>query len=343
VPEAVILVGIPGGGKSTFYRERFQATHAHISLDELKTRARERTRLEECIAAGRSFVVDNTNTLAAERAVYIEAAKRAGYRVIGYFFDIALREAQRRNAKREGRAKIPPAGVGGMLKRLQRPELSEGFDELIVLTQRNRIFLLSPAFAGGKRAQMLMRSGATFGLAVKLRREGLPLGEAFEFMSGLYFRGKLAYARAFAAPPPDIPGSFVITAGSGLVPPETVITIEQLEYIASIPIDEGDARYREPLEKACRTLDEIAGPNCDFVLLGSVATVKYLEPMQGVFGDRLLFPEEFIGRGDMSRGGLMLRCARAGVPLTYVPVGKVTRHGPRPPKLPPWRRQEPAS
>ena len=119
-----------------------------------------------------------------------------------------------------------------------------------------------------------------------------------------------------------------------MVPPETVITVEQLEYIASIPIDAGDARYREPLERACRTLDEIAGPDCDFVLLGSVATLKYLEPMFGVFGHRLLFPEEFIGRGDMSRGGLMLRCARAGVQLTYVPLGKVTRHGPRPPKLP---------
>jgi predicted kinase len=333
MPEAVIFIGIPGAGKSTYYRERFQASHVHISLDEVKTRARERTLLHECLDDGRSFVVDNTNTLASERAVYIEAAKRAGFRVVGYFFDIGLGEAQRRNAQREGKAKLPPAGVGGMLKRLERPGLSEGFDELIVVAPRHRIFLLSPAFAGGKRAQVLLRPGASFELAVRLRREGVPLGEAFAFMSGLYFRGKLAYSKAFATPPADIPGVFVVTAGSGLVPPETMITLEQLQYIASIPIDSGDVRYREPLERACRTLDEIAGQNCDFVLLGSVATLKYLEPMFGVFGHRLLFPEEFAGRGDMSRGGLMLRCVRAGLQLTYVPLGNLTRHGPRPPKL----------
>jgi hypothetical protein len=284
--------------------------------------------------------VDNTNTLASERAVYVQAARQAGYRVTGYFFEIALGEAQRRNAKREGRAKIPPVGVGGMLKRLkrlERPEIAEGFDELIVVPQRYQIFLLSPAFAGGQRAQMLLRPNAGFELAVRLRGEGLPLGEAFTFMSGLYFRGKMAYSQAFATPPPDIPGAFVITGGSGLVPPETVITIEQLQYIATIPIDAGDHRYREPLERACRTLDELAGPSTDYILLGSVATLKYLEPMVGVFGDRLLFPEEFVGRGDKSRGGLMLRCSRAGVQLTYVPIGKVTRHGPRPPKLPPMR------
>ena len=90
----------------------------------------------------------------------------------------------------------------------------------------------------------------------------------------------------------------------------------------------------EPLECACRELDEIAGPDCDFVLLGSIATPKYLEPMVGVFEDRLLFPEEFIGRGDMSRGGLLLRQVRAGEELKYVPLCKLTRHGPRPPKLP---------
>jgi hypothetical protein len=194
--------------------------------------------------------------------------------------------------------------------------------------------LLSPAHAGSARARLLLRPGAGFDLAARLRREGAPLGEIFAFISGLYFRGKLAYSGSFAAPPPGIPGSFVITSGYGLVPPETVITLAHLEQIASIPIDAADARYREPLERACRTLDDIAGPSCDFVLLGSVATMKYLEPMFGVFGHRLLFPEEFIGRGDMSRGGLLLRSVRAGVQLTYSPLGNLTRHGPRPPRLP---------
>jgi hypothetical protein len=159
------------------------------------------------------------------------------------------------------------------------------------------------------------------------------LGEAFAFISGLYFRGKLAYAQAFAAPPEGVPGSFVIVSGAGLAPPESVITLDQFERIASTPIDARDARYREPLEKACRILDEVAGPDCDFVLLGSVATLKYVDPMAAVFGGRLLFPEGFIGRGDMSRGGLMLRSVRAGQQLTYIPVGKLTHHGPRPPKL----------
>jgi hypothetical protein len=202
---------------------------------------------------------------------------------------------------------------------------------------RRRIFLLSPAHAGGVRAKMLMRPEANFELAVRLRREGVSLGEAFAFMSGLYFRGKLAYAEAFAAPPEGVSGSFVIASGHGLVTPQKTVTIEELHQIASIPIDLADARYRQPLERACRSIAESAGPECDFVLLGSVATLKYLEPMCAVFGDRLLFPEEFAGRGDMSRGGLLLRCAAAGEQLTYVPLGGLTRHGPRPPKLPKWR------
>jgi hypothetical protein len=181
---------------------------------------------------------------------------------------------------------------------------------------------------------MLLRADASFDLAVRLRREGVPLGEAFAFMSELYFRGKLAYAQAFAAPPDGVPGAFVIAPGLGLAPPETILTEEQFRYMASVPVDAADVRYRAPLERGCRTLDEIAGPNCDFVLLGSVATLKYLEPMFGVFGHRLLFPVEFVGRGDMSRGGLMLRCAREGVRLTHVPLGNLTRHGARPAKLP---------
>lgn len=202
---------------------------------------------------------------------------------------------------------------------------------------RPRIFLLSPANPGGERAAALFREGASFDLAVRLRGEGATIGETFAFISGLYFRGKLAYSQAFAAPPPDLPGAFVITSGMGLMPPDTVITLEHLRQIASVAIDADDWRYREPLERHCRMLLDLAGAECGFILLGSVATVKYLAPMAGVFGGRLLFPEEFIGRGDMSRGGLMLRCARAGTELTYVPLGAATRHGKRPPKLPKLR------
>jgi hypothetical protein len=181
---------------------------------------------------------------------------------------------------------------------------------------------------------MVMNERAQFDLAVKLRREGAPLGEVFSFLSGLYFRGKLAYAEAFAAPPPGVPGSVVITAGRGLLPPETPITAEQMREISGVPIDASNPRYRLPLERDARILDAAAGPDCDLVLLGSVATAKYLDPLFRIFGERLLFPEEFIGRGDMSRGGLMLRCARAGVELTYIPAGRATHHGARPPRLP---------
>lgn len=132
--EAVILMGIQGAGKSTFYRQRFFDTHVRISLDVLRTRPRERTFLETCLRTGQRFVVDNTNVRAAERAVYIEAAKRVGFRVIGYFLETTLRDALRRNAQRSGRAKIPPAGVGAALKRLERPKPEEGFDELYLVT-----------------------------------------------------------------------------------------------------------------------------------------------------------------------------------------------------------------
>jgi hypothetical protein len=200
--------------------------------------------------------------------------------------------------------------------------------------KRNRIFLLSPANAGGERARLLLRDRANFDLAVKLRSEGAALGEVFSFISGLYFRGKLAYAQAFASAPAGMPGSFVITAGRGLVRPEMHVTLDELHRIAGVPVDAAEPRYREPLERDARMLDELAGPDCDLVLLGSIATAKYLEPLVQIFGDRLLFPAEFVGRGDMGRGGLMLRCARSGTELTYVPAVNATRHGPRAPKLP---------
>jgi hypothetical protein len=206
-----------------------------------------------------------------------------------------------------------------------------------------RIFLLSPANASGLRAKMILSDRAQFALAARLRREGLPLGEIFSFISGLYFRGKLAYAQAFAPPMNGDARSFVITAGGGLIPPETLFTTDMLREISSVPIEAKEARYREPLERDALKLRERLGAACDVVLLGSVATPKYVEPLLGIFGERLMFPAEFAGRGDMSRGGLMLRCARSGEELTYVPVATAMRHGPRPPKLPKLPRYATAS
>jgi len=143
--EALILIGIQGAGKSTFYRERFCDTHVRISLDLLKTRHRERMLLHACLKTGQPFAIDNTNVRATDRAVYIEAAKRAGFRVTGFFFDIQFGDAIRRNAQREGAAKIPVAGIGGTLKRLERPSPSEGYDELYVVSRdENDQFVVKP-------------------------------------------------------------------------------------------------------------------------------------------------------------------------------------------------------
>ncbi len=199
----------------------------------------------------------------------------------------------------------------------------------------NRIFLLSPANASGVRAQQLMNQSAGFELAVRLRHEGASVDEVYAFISGLYFRGKSAYAKAFAAPPASVPGSYVITAGRGLLPAETVINLDELRAIASVPIDLADPRYRDPLEQDALRLDSSLASDCEVVLLGSIATAKYLEPLTNILGSRLLFPSEFVGRGDMSRGGLMLRCARDRKELDYVPASSPLRRGKRPPKLSP--------
>lgn len=197
-----------------------------------------------------------------------------------------------------------------------------------------RIFLLSPARIAGPRGSLLLNETATFCLAARLRRDGAPLGEVFSFVSGLYFRGKLAYAQAFAQTPPGTPGAFVITAGQGLVPPERLITVDELHAMIAVPVEPSHSHYRKPLERDAHLLLDAAGEGCEIVLLGSVATPKYVEPLLAILGPRLVFPAEFAGRGDMSRGGLMLRCVRAGVQLTYVPVATAERHGPRPPRLP---------
>jgi hypothetical protein len=202
------------------------------------------------------------------------------------------------------------------------------------LPRGGRIFLLSPANAAGGRAKMILRDAAAFPLAVQLREQGLPLGEIFSFISGLYFRGKLAYARAHASAPSGVPGIVVITASGGLVSPDRLLRRADLLEITSGDIAAGEPAYRVPLERDARLLFEHMGAECEVVLLGSVATPKYVEPLLEIFGERLMFPREFVGRGDMSRGGLMLRCAREMTELTYVPVAGAVRHGARPAKLP---------
>jgi len=131
--EAVLFIGVQGSGKTTFYKERFFETHVRISRDMLKTRTRERLIAAACLAARQPFVVDNTNALKTQRTEHIEAARAAGFRVVGCFFRCDLSSALRRNRQRpEGRI-VPPAGVIATFKRLQPPSWSEGFDELRVI------------------------------------------------------------------------------------------------------------------------------------------------------------------------------------------------------------------
>jgi hypothetical protein len=203
---------------------------------------------------------------------------------------------------------------------------------------RNRIFLLSPANLAGIRARYVLDVSAESELACRLRRDGLPLGDLFTFLSSLYFRGKLAYAKAFSAPPHGLCGSYVITATEGLLDPEAVVNLEQVRAMAAAKIDAGESRYRVPFERGCQLLREKIEDSCDIVLLGSIATAKYVEPLLQVFAERLLFPVEFVGRGDMSRGGLMLRAVEARTELVYAPVLNATRRGARPPKLSPLAR-----
>jgi hypothetical protein len=186
-----------------------------------------------------------------------------------------------------------------------------------------------------------MSPNATFALAAALRSaDGAPLGDLFSFISGLYFRGKLTYARRFAQPPdaanPIVgAGVHVITPNAGLRSPDTLVTHDAVRAFARGDIDADNKKYRRPLEAGARTLLAEIGPDCDVVLLGSVASPKYVTVLTAIFGDRLLFPIDFVGRGDMSRGGLLLRQAREGVELVCVPVIGATVHGARPPRLPP--------
>ena len=196
------------------------------------------------------------------------------------------------------------------------------------------VFLLSPARCDGKRAQILLGERAAFPLAARLREAGAPIGDVFSFLSGLYFRGKLTYSRYFA---PAGPCVLVITPGRGLIPPEEMVTVESLREIAAIGVTADEPRFREPLERDAAALASSLSGQDRVVLLGSIATGKYVDIIEGRLDGRLVFPSDFVGRGDMSRGGLMLRCVLEQRELTYVPVQGAVRRGTRPPRLTPLR------
>lgn len=198
-----------------------------------------------------------------------------------------------------------------------------------------RVFLLSPARLDGKRAHLLFHPVTMFPVARALHSPaGATIGEIFTFLSGLYFRGKLAYADAFARPPQGLnSGVFVITPNRGLLAPSVRMTLDDLARLAKTDIDPSTMDFRKPLQQDAKAVARALGPVGQPVLLGSIATPKYVDVLLSAFSQELLFPAEFVGRGDMSRGGLLLRAVDARQELAYAPVRGATLRGTRPPKL----------
>lgn len=203
----------------------------------------------------------------------------------------------------------------------------------------HRVFILSPAKMNGERARMILSSRAKSATATQLRSpRGIAIGQVFASLSGLYFRGKYAYAGAFAKPVRNLPGSYVITPNRGLMPVETAVVLSDLEAFGAVPIDPADSRYARPLRRDAKRLAGLLQPEDQIVFLGSISTSKYVDLLLEAFGERLLFPKDFVGRGDMSRGGLLLRAVASGQELEYAPLDGAVRRGKRPPKLQPIRR-----
>ena len=188
----------------------------------------------------------------------------------------------------------------------------------------NRVFLLSPAHCNGVRARWLLRQDGRSELAQRLRSEnGAPIGEVFTFLSALYFRGKLTYARTFAQAPEASTGVAIITPTAGLLPCEAPIGIAAIARFQPC----AHQRKKSPLSQfvmpLAHDLASTIGPACEVVLLGSIASTKYLSLLLPIFGARLRVPAQFIGLGDMSRGGLLLRCVREKRELDYIPAGSI--------------------
>jgi hypothetical protein len=195
----------------------------------------------------------------------------------------------------------------------------------------SRIFLLSPANMAGVRAKLLLNPLAPFALARQLRTAGLPVADVFTFTSGLYFRGKISYARHFAsASRGDV--IRIITSNQGLIDPATVVRSKDIVAFGRNNIDPLDPKYHEPLRRDARLLAEriSRGP---VIFLGSIATPKYRHVLLDVFGDRLVFPIDFVGRGDMSRGGLLLKAVREDRELPYQKVADAIYTGRRAAKI----------
>jgi hypothetical protein len=186
----------------------------------------------------------------------------------------------------------------------------------------------------------VLNPNASFPLARALHsNEGALLGEVFSFVSGLYFRGKAAYSERFGSLPGGVAGGLVMSPGEGLRFLHERVTAERLRHWAKVDVDAKNAAFTENLIGHCHELWRTCGDTTRYVLLGSIATDKYVEPLTQVFHQRLLFPKDFVGRGDMSRGALMLRAAKDGQELEYAPIKGSALHGPKAPGIARRRRQ----
>jgi predicted kinase len=140
--EAIIFIGLPGSGKSSFYKERFFSTHVRISLDLLKTRHRERRLFETCLATGQRVVIDNTNPTRVERLKYIQPAKTAGYAVVGFYFQSKVEDCLRRNSQRTDHHRVPDVAILAAAKKLELPVREEGFDRLFYVRLEGGAFIV---------------------------------------------------------------------------------------------------------------------------------------------------------------------------------------------------------
>jgi hypothetical protein len=192
---------------------------------------------------------------------------------------------------------------------------------------RPRAFLISPATAHGPRALSLRRPESNSPFARRLREEGVPLGDVFSFLSGLYFRGKLEYARTFARSHGDEPGVRIITMTDGLVSPDALISRDDLERYATCA--DGASAAVALLEQTAIELSDRLGADADVVLLGSVSTGKYTDLLGPIFGARLLFPRDVLHIGQLARGALFLQRARDRRELEYMSVSDIVRAGRR--------------
>jgi len=198
----------------------------------------------------------------------------------------------------------------------------------------SRLFLLSPASLAGVRGRRILEGEAGADFMDALGRGGsVPLGDVYAFISSLYYRGKRTYGRRFGRRRGGGATVFAITSTRGLLPDDTMVAMDDLRAFASTGIGPEHPDYVEPLTSTACALGGDLEADDEVILLGSIASGKYLDPLAEIFGRRLLVPRAFIGRGDMSRGGLLIRAAAAGRELDYIVALEAERRGPRPPRL----------